>query len=127
MNAAPKQKTDSWYNRRFWRDGLRPMILARDPVCTICKRVWSTVVDHIKPFRSFPTEQAQWDAFTDASNLRGICKSCHDTKTATFDGGFGHVPKEKPAGIEIEAAFGVKYVVSSLPPAVINAALARED
>jgi len=28
--------------------------------------------------------------FYDQNNLQSLCKSCHDSKTATFDGGFGN-------------------------------------
>lgn len=51
------------------------MILSRDPVCTICTRVPSTEVDHITP-------KHQGGEDTD-ENLRGVCRACHRTKTAS--------------------------------------------
>lgn len=43
----------------------------------------STVVDHIIPHRG------DLKLFWDRSNWQGLCKRCHDKKTATEDGGFG--------------------------------------
>lgn len=42
------------------------------------------VVDHIVPYRGDPV------LFWDPDNHQGLCKSCHDSKTATEDGGFGN-------------------------------------
>jgi len=58
------------------------MIIARDPVCTICRQAPSTDADHISP-----REQGGTD---DPSNLRGTCHACHSRKTASTDGGFGN-------------------------------------
>lgn len=94
-----KSATDKFYDRRLWRDKLRPMVLARDPLCVICLQTGetrpmpSTVVDHIKAFATAATAALAWDSFTSLSNLRGICKRHHDEKTATADGGFGNVSK----------------------------------
>lgn len=43
----------------------------------------STVVDHIKPHKG--DQQLFWSK----ANHQALCKECHDTKTATEDGGFG--------------------------------------
>lgn len=56
-----------------WRR-LRQMILARDPVCTVCHRVVSTEVDHHVP-KSMGGEDTM-------DNCRGICGDCHAKKTA---------------------------------------------
>jgi 5-methylcytosine-specific restriction endonuclease McrA len=50
------------------------MILARDPVCTLCERAASTEVDHIKP-RHLGGDDTE-------ENLRGVCGECHGGKTA---------------------------------------------
>lgn len=63
------------YGRR-WRK-LRKMILARDPVCTICEAAPSTQVDHIIPKVKGGTD--------DPTNLRGTCRSCNAKKAATED------------------------------------------
>lgn len=82
-------KYSAWYAKPVWRKGLRVLVLARDPICKICNRYASTIADHIKPHRG------NWELFTDLNNLQGLCKSCHDTKTATEDGGFGNA-KQQP-------------------------------
>lgn len=43
----------------------------------------ATVVDHIVPHRG---DQV---LFWDRSNWQALCKTCHDRKTSTEDGGFG--------------------------------------
>lgn len=82
-----------WYKRAHWLR-LRKMVLAKDPICVICERAASTVADHKKPFRTGRTEQEQWELFCDLeNNLQGVCKPCHDRRTAEECGGFGHAPK----------------------------------
>jgi 5-methylcytosine-specific restriction protein A len=51
--------------------------------------VAATVVDHIVPHKGDKVK------FWDSSNWQSLCKRCHDAKTATEDGGFGHPVKEK--------------------------------
>lgn len=74
-----------WYDRQLWRgpNGLRYVVLARDPVCMICHRVASTVADHIVPHKG------SWILFCDLTNLQGICDACHSIKTSKEDGGWG--------------------------------------
>jgi 5-methylcytosine-specific restriction endonuclease McrA len=122
------QKADRWYDRQIWRGpyGLRLMILRRDVICVLCQKAVSTVADHIVPFRSFATEQAQWNAFTDDKNLRGVCAPCHsaegDRTIATASGQRRN--RTKPAGIEILTDHGIKFVTSSLGSAVLDKAIA---
>jgi 5-methylcytosine-specific restriction enzyme A len=59
-----------------WRQ-LRKRILARDPICVICRTVPSDTVDHILSMSKGGTN--------DDSNLRGTCHPCHSRKTATHD------------------------------------------
>lgn len=47
----------------------------------------SAVVDHIIPHKG------NMALFWDRSNWQGLCKCCHDRKTATEDGGFGRTVK----------------------------------
>jgi 5-methylcytosine-specific restriction endonuclease McrA len=70
-----------------WRK-LRLVILDRDPVCTLCHAALSSVVDHIEPIALAPQRRL------DPSNLRGLCKSCHDRRTA-LDQGFASVSKKR--------------------------------
>ena len=67
-----------------WRQ-LRNAVIARDPICTVCCRVPSTDADHI-----IPRAQGGQDTM---ENLRGRCHSCHSSKTAKRDGGFGNPVK----------------------------------
>lgn len=53
---------------------IRPVILARDPICKACDRRLSTEVDHIVPL-------AQGGPKLDPKNLQGLCKPCHTAKT----------------------------------------------
>ncbi len=68
------------YDRAWQR--LRLVILDRDPVCTICHAALSQVVDHIEAVADAPHRRL------DPDNLRGLCKPCHDRRTAR-DQGFG--------------------------------------
>ncbi|MCX7208176.1 MAG: HNH endonuclease [Proteobacteria bacterium] len=67
----------------------RATYLRSRPLCLICKTagrlVPATVVDHIVPHRGDQT--LFWDS---ENNWQPLCKSCHDRKTATEDGGFGN-------------------------------------
>jgi 5-methylcytosine-specific restriction protein A len=65
--------------RETWRDydnpawlANRAMVLQREPRCRFCQEP-ATVVDHIKPLKEGGTH--------DISNLRPLCKSCHDRHT----------------------------------------------
>lgn len=68
------------YGRR-WRK-IRKAVLASEPLCRFCKDmgkiVGAEVVDHIDG----NTANNDWD------NLRPLCKSCHDRRTAR-DQAFG--------------------------------------
>ena len=63
-------------------------MLRERPFCVRClergEYTIATVVDHIKPHKG------DSELFFDVKNLQPLCKVCHDIKTATEDGGFGH-------------------------------------
>ncbi|WP_366881176.1 HNH endonuclease [Halothiobacillus sp.] len=69
------------------------MYLSLHPLCAACQRhdrtVAASVVDHIKPHKG------NRELFWDEHNWQGLCKPCHDVKTAREDGGFGN---SKPVG-----------------------------
>lgn len=71
------------YDRRAWRDRIRPMKLRANPLCEDCRArglvVVATEVDHVN---GDPTDNAD-------QNLRSLCKPCHSTKTALHNGSFG--------------------------------------
>ena len=64
----------------IWTDDLRPAQLLREPFCEECarqgKRVRATDVDHRVDHKG------DMRIFTDRSNLRSLCHSCHSRKTA---------------------------------------------
>jgi len=68
----------------------RAAYLRAHPLCRTHEQqgrvVAASVVDHIVPHRG---DKA---AFWQSSNWQPLCKRCHDVKTATEDGGFGHPP-----------------------------------
>lgn len=74
-----------------WRKESK-QFLASHPYCAECARqgrhTLATEVDHIKPHRG------NLKLFWDRKNWQGLCHSCHSTKTAKEDGGFGN--KAKP-------------------------------
>ncbi|WP_082416121.1 HNH endonuclease [Pseudomonas sp. NBRC 111127] len=66
----------------------RAGFLAKHPLCIKCQArglvVVATDVDHIEPHKG------DMVVFWDRSNWQALCASCHSTKTAGEDGGFGN-------------------------------------
>ncbi len=66
-----------------WRK-LRLVFLTDNPLCCFCAKakrvVQATVVDHIEPIAKRPELRLEW------SNLRPLCKPCHDAHTAKEQG-----------------------------------------
>ncbi|WP_284641200.1 HNH endonuclease [Paenibacillus silviterrae] len=84
-----KQRGSSYqrgYDSR-WRKERLTFLLA-NPLCRHCLERQhlseATVVDHIIPHRG--DQRLFWDQ----SNWQALCDSCHSTKTAKEDGGFGN-------------------------------------
>lgn len=73
-SAAQRGYGHAWQLRRA-------RVLKREPVCKACMRAFSKEVDHIVPKSQGGTD--------DETNLQGLCKPCHSSKTAREDGGFG--------------------------------------
>ncbi len=69
-----ESSTQQGYDER-WKK-LRKIVLARDPICMICREAPSTQVDHIVPRR--PEQHA---ADVTEEELQGLCKPCHSSKT----------------------------------------------
>jgi hypothetical protein len=121
-----------WYNRSIWRgeDGIRKAVLRRDPICVLCNRLWSKIADHIKPFRSGATTEEQWDLFTSLSNLRGVCKACHDKLgEKSFATGYGQRQsgRSRVGGIVVMTPEGIPFVASSLTQATLNKAMGTPE
>lgn len=72
----------------------RGPVLARDPICVLCRRVPSVHADH-HPLTRMDLVARGLDP-NDPKYGRGLCASCHARETATHDGGFGH-PKTSPS------------------------------
>lgn len=66
----------------------RETFLNRFPLCRECNRSGrirlARIVDHVIPHRG------DQELFWDTSNWQPLCKTCHDRKTASEDGGFGN-------------------------------------
>jgi len=75
--------TQRGYDARWQRYRAWFLAQPQNVLCAACRREVATVVDHIRPHKG------DHDRFWDAQNHQPLCKSCHDRKTATEDGGFG--------------------------------------
>ena len=62
-----------FYKSPAWRK-VRRIALRRDPICKICRRNTSTVVDHIIEIKDGGSRLS-------LDNLQGLCAACHNTKT----------------------------------------------
>jgi 5-methylcytosine-specific restriction protein A len=76
---APGPHRPRLYDRRRWRDRLRKLVLARDPLCRIAVlcdgTALSTEVDHVIPLAAGGNNSMD--------NLEGSCHACHSHKTST--------------------------------------------
>ena len=75
------------YDIRRWRTG-RLRQLEAFPGCCRCGAP-ATIVDHDPPHNNNPR------AFFDEATWRSMCKRCHDSTTATADGGFGNTKNKE--------------------------------
>ncbi len=92
-NQQRESSTKRGYNYKWQK--LRQHFLMMNPLCHDCEAegrvVAANVVDHIKPHKG------DLEIFWDYDNLRALCSSHHNRKTAKYDGGFGNrrQPKTK--------------------------------
>lgn len=81
----------SMYNWQ-WKK-IRSRFLKENPLCVICygkgNLTPANIVDHIRPHKG------DKDLFYNQDNYQALCKQCHDSKTATEDGGFGNKTKNE--------------------------------
>ena len=67
------------YGRKH-RTQFREQVLARDPICKMCRKAWATVADH------WPRDRRQLEDEgldpNDPAYGRGLCASCHGKHTA---------------------------------------------
>lgn len=85
------------------------------------KRAAATVLDHIEPHKG------DWSKFWDRTNWQGLCKACHDRKTAG-EGSWGTFAVRPPA---MSTAL-IPFVVVCGPPgagklSIVNAAKGPDD
>jgi 5-methylcytosine-specific restriction protein A len=70
------------YKTGTWR-ATRIVIFHRDPLCRLCHKAESTIADHIIAARNYIAQHGgDPERFFDENNLQGVCKACHDAKTA---------------------------------------------
>lgn len=78
------------YGSVTWKATSRAVIL-RDILCQACHKAFATVADHIVPARRWlQLHDGDLMRFFDESNLQGLCKPCHDAKTAVECGWAGN-------------------------------------
>lgn len=82
--CQPAREAGVHYGRKWGK--ARLAFLADHPFCVECERhsetTVATEVDHIRPHRGSAR------LFWDQRNWQALCRTCHNRKTATEDGGF---------------------------------------
>jgi len=73
------------YNYR-WKQ-VREDWLRANPLCVICME--NGIITPAKEVDHIVAHKGNYAMFWDNGNLQSLCKSCHSTKTAKEDGGFG--------------------------------------
>jgi 5-methylcytosine-specific restriction endonuclease McrA len=74
------------YKKRRWLKGTKLTVTKRDPLCVECGHRATKVVDHHPLEAREIVARFGVDAFYDPTRCRGLCKQCHDIKTATTTG-----------------------------------------
>jgi 5-methylcytosine-specific restriction protein A len=78
-NGWTKNNNRKLYDSSYWRNNIRVEVKRRDPFCVECltigKYVQTTDIDHIKSISMGGDEY-------ELSNLQGLCKKCHNKKSA---------------------------------------------
>lgn len=81
-------KEQGWYHtpaHRRWRK----LVLQRDKICQMCKRVPATEAHHIKPLEEWPAMALDLD------NGQGLCWKCHELTKQRSKG------KPLPVGVRV--------------------------
>lgn len=89
--AAAESKRGTARQRGYDRgheQQFRPAVLARDPVCVLCKQRPSQHADHYPLSRRELVEQGEDP--NDPRNGRGLCGPCHSSETARHQPGGWH-------------------------------------
>jgi len=77
-NYQTARNRHPWYNRRIWRDRIRPMKLRMNPMCEDCNIKPATDVHHIDESWK---ETEDWSLFLSLENLMSLCHECHSKRT----------------------------------------------
>jgi 5-methylcytosine-specific restriction endonuclease McrA len=84
MDDPVYRRVEQLRGTSFWR-AVRDQVRSRDPLCVLCLasgRTEATVdIDHVVSARAI-VESGDERMFYDPANLRGLCRSCHATKSA---------------------------------------------
>ena len=84
-----------WYGQKRWKDRRRRQ-LEKHPNCKDCEangvKTIAKHADHVPPHN-----EDEWQFFH--GPLESRCATCHNRKTARFDGGFGN-PKRKQDSVQ---------------------------
>ena len=73
------RKSESFYHRAAWTRASKSY-RAKHPVCEMCGRTGSALVDHIHPIQ-------QGGAQLDEDNMQALCMRCHARKHSNAPGG----------------------------------------
>jgi 5-methylcytosine-specific restriction endonuclease McrA len=73
------------YKKRRWQQ-TRLIIFKREPLCVVCGHRASTVADHHPLEAREIVQRYGVNEFYNPQRSRGVCKQCHDSKTATTRG-----------------------------------------
>ena len=77
LHARPREDHRPSRHKRGYdsvHERWRMMVLARHPICRMCGVKPSVVADHIEPLK--------WGGDWRLENGQGLCKACHNRKTA---------------------------------------------
>jgi hypothetical protein len=124
-SLVPAKGTHPYYNlaRYGWKTGMRVAELQRHPICTLCQRKASEMVDHIIPFIS-PEGIVSWALFSNPANHRALCRPCHSMLTAKYDGGFSNPRRTgKESHVMPTGESGKQFTSSSISVQKLDAAL----
>jgi hypothetical protein len=116
-----------WYGRNSWKKGFRIAELQRHPICILCQRNASQMVDHIRPFIN-PEGYVSWALFSSPENHRALCNPCHNRLTSTYDGGFGNARKAgKETHCQPTGEAGKQFASTSMTNAELDKALGTDE
>lgn len=79
LKRRKEQGWRGWYNTARWRE-IRARVLAEQPICRICQKARSQVVDHIEKHGG---DRRKFFA----GPFWGLCKACHDSHKQRWEKG----------------------------------------